>query len=71
MAKPDNRADNAEHLEQHIQNTKANMQEANDYLAEHAEEISAVDKNNIEEKNERRQNSIAAFQSEVQDEQGQ
>jgi len=71
MAKPDNRADNAEHLQQHIENTEQNVQETNQYLAEHAEEISAVEKQNLLEKNERRQNSIQAFAAEKQDEQGQ
>ena len=71
MAKPDNRSDNAEHLQQHIDNTEQNVQETNQYLAEHAEEISAVEKQNLQEKNERRQNSIQAFASEQQDEQGQ
>ncbi|RJX39748.1 small acid-soluble spore protein Tlp [Paenibacillus pinisoli] len=71
MAKPDNRADNAEHLQQHINNTEQNVQETNQYLAEHAEEISTVEKQNLLEKNERRQNSIQAFASEKQDEQGQ
>lgn len=71
MAKPDNRADNAEHLQQHIEDTQQNLQEAEDYLDEHAEEISNVDKQNILEKNDRRKNSIQAFESEKQDEMGQ
>ncbi len=69
MAKPDNRADNAEHLQQHIEDTQQNIQEAEAYLTEHAEEISATEKNNIEAKNERREASIEAFQNEKQDEQ--
>lgn len=36
VAKPDNRADNETHLQQHIENTKANMQEAEQYLNEMA-----------------------------------
>lgn len=69
MAKPDNRADNAEHLQQHIEDTQQNIQEAEAYLTEHAEEISATEKNNIEAKNERREASIEAFQNEKRDEQ--
>jgi small, acid-soluble spore protein tlp len=69
VAKPDNRADNAEHLQQHIEDTQQNIQEAEAYLTEHAEEISATEKNNIEAKNERREASIEAFQNEKQDEQ--
>ncbi|MDF2835890.1 MAG: spore protein [Paenibacillus sp.] len=71
MAKPDNRSDNAEHLQQHIEDTQQNLQEAKEYLAEHAEEISAVEKETIQQKNERRQNSIKGFEAEKQDEQNQ
>ncbi|WP_424768784.1 small acid-soluble spore protein Tlp [Paenibacillus sp. sgz302251] len=68
MAKPDNRADNAVHLQQHIDNTEANLQEAKNYLDEHASEISADEKQTIEAKNERRQQSIESFAAEKQDE---
>ena len=71
MAKPDNRADNVENLQQHIEDTQQNIQETNAFLAEHAEEISATEKQNLQAKNERRQDSIQAFQSEEQDEQNQ
>jgi small acid-soluble spore protein (thioredoxin-like protein) len=68
MAKPDNRADNVEHLQQHIQNTAQNLREAEDYLDEHADEIDAAERANIEEKNEHRRESIRSFRSEVKDE---
>ncbi|TCZ76634.1 small acid-soluble spore protein Tlp [Paenibacillus albiflavus] len=68
MAKPDNRADNAEHLQQHINHTEENLHEAEDYLDEHASEISAVEKQTIEAKNERRKQSIEAFADEMKDE---
>jgi len=68
MAKPDNRADNEEHLQLHIDHTIANLEEAEDYLDEHASEISADEKQTIEEKNERRKDSIDAFASEKKDE---
>lgn len=71
MAKPDNRADNAVHLQQHIDNTEANLQEAEEYLNEFANEISADEKNTIEAKNERRKESIQSFAAEKQDEAGQ
>ncbi|MEV5025389.1 small acid-soluble spore protein Tlp [Paenibacillus sp. LPE1-1-1.1] len=71
MAKPDNRADNAVHLQQHIDNTEANLQEAEEYLNEFADEISADEKNTIEAKNERRKESIQSFAAEKQDEAGQ
>ncbi|MFC5652928.1 small acid-soluble spore protein Tlp [Paenibacillus solisilvae] len=68
MAKPDNRADNAAHLQEHIEHTEANLQEAEDFLDEHASEISAEQKQGIEAKNERRQASIESFEAEKQDE---
>lgn len=71
MAKPDNRADNEVHLQQHIDNTTENLREAEDYLDEHASEISATEKQDIEAKNERRKLSIDSFAAEKQDEAGQ
>jgi small acid-soluble spore protein (thioredoxin-like protein) len=71
LAKPDNRADNEVHLQQHIDHTVANLQEAEDYLDEHASEISADEKSAIEAKNERRKVSINGFVEEKKDEAGQ
>ncbi|HTG67813.1 MAG TPA: small acid-soluble spore protein Tlp [Candidatus Udaeobacter sp.] len=68
MAKPDNRADNEERLQSHIDHTVANLQEAEDYLDEHASEISADEKQSIEAKNERRKVSIEGFAEEKKDE---
>lgn len=71
VAKPDNRADNAIHLKQNIKNTKANMEEANEYLNEFADELSVSEKQNIKAKNKRRKQSINGFKEELQDEAGQ
>ncbi|ASA20527.1 small acid-soluble spore protein Tlp [Paenibacillus donghaensis] len=68
MAKPDNRADNVEHLQQNIQHTLRNLNEAEDYLDEFSSEISSEERNQIEEKNERRRDSIKGFREEVKDE---
>ncbi|UJF35991.1 small acid-soluble spore protein Tlp [Paenibacillus hexagrammi] len=68
MAKPDNRADNEVHLQNAIDNTMANINEAEDYLDEHADEISATDKQAIEAKNQRRRQSIQGFIEEKKDE---
>lgn len=68
MAKPDNRADNVEHLQQSIQNTKENLNEAENYLNEFSSEISSTELNQIEEKNARRKESIRGFQEEIKDE---
>lgn len=68
MAKPDNRDNNAARIQNAIDHTIANLHEAQGYLDEHADEISAVDKQNIESKNARRQESINGFIEEKKDE---
>ena len=68
MAKPDNRTDNEVHLQDHIDHTFANLREAEDYLDEHADEITADEKQAIEAKNDRRKVSIEDFIAEKKDE---
>lgn len=68
MAKPDNRADNAAHLQKHINHTIANLHEAEEYLDEHAHEISSNEKQSIEAKNDRRKTSLKGFIEEKKDE---
>lgn len=68
MAKPDDRSDNAEKLQTMVQNTIDNLEEAEDYLDEHAEEISGTEAQAIKEKNENRRESIAGFREEIKDE---
>ncbi|MFP4974869.1 small acid-soluble spore protein Tlp [Paenibacillus sp. CN-4] len=66
--KPDNRSDNVKHLQKNIHNTIENYREAQDYLSEHADEITGAEKSQIEAKNERRLDSIRGFREEVKDE---
>lgn len=68
MAKPDNRADNEAHLQEHIDHTIANLREAEDYLDEHADEITDCEKRAIKAKNDRRKDSINGFAAELKDE---
>ena len=68
MAKPDNRADNEAPLQEHIDHTIANLHEAEDYLDEHAGEITADEKQVIKAKNDRRKESIKGFAAEKKDE---
>jgi small acid-soluble spore protein (thioredoxin-like protein) len=68
MAKPDDRSNNPARLQNAIDHTIANLHEAEDYLDEHADEISAEDKQSIESKNERREESISGFIAEKKDE---
>ncbi|MBD2870188.1 small acid-soluble spore protein Tlp [Paenibacillus arenilitoris] len=71
MAKPDDRSNNAERLQQHLDDTEQNLHEAEQYLNEFAGEISADEKQAIEAKNERRKQSIQGFAEEMKDEAGQ
>ncbi|UOF89255.1 small acid-soluble spore protein Tlp [Fodinisporobacter ferrooxydans] len=68
MAKPDDRSDNVEKLQQMIDNTMENMRDTRDYLKAHKSEIRADERTDLIEKNERREESIEGFRSEIQDE---
>lgn len=68
MAKPDDRSDNAEKLQQMISNTEENIRESEDYLTAHAGEISAEEKATLEAKNQRREESIEGYRAEIKDE---
>ncbi|MNJ52221.1 Small, acid-soluble spore protein Tlp [compost metagenome] len=57
-----------EKLQDAIQDTIENFREGQDYLSEHADEISGEEKASIEEKNKRRLESIKGFREEVKDE---
>ncbi|ODA42460.1 small acid-soluble spore protein Tlp [Desulfosporosinus sp. BG] len=61
MAKTDNQTEYETHLQEHIDHTVANLHEAEDYLNEHAGEITAGKKRVIEAKNDRRKESIEGF----------
>ncbi|WP_053366709.1 small acid-soluble spore protein Tlp [Bacillus sp. FJAT-27245] len=62
---PDNRSDNVEKLQEMIQNTIENMERAEETMA-----LSDSDetRRQVEEKNERRRESIEAMRAEVKDE---
>lgn len=68
MAKPDDRSDNVEKLENMIGHTMENMDDARDYLKAHSEELSEEQKRQIKEKNKRREESIEGFRNEIEDE---
>ena len=63
-ANPDDRSDNVEKLQSMVQNTIENIEEAHDSMQFANEEERA----RIEAKNHRREESIAAFRSEIKDE---
>lgn len=66
MAKPDNRNNNAERLEQMVNNTIENLEEAHKTLQN--EDLKQEERAAIEAKNEKRQNSIESFNAEIDDE---
>ncbi|MDR3539594.1 MAG: small acid-soluble spore protein Tlp [Desulfosporosinus sp.] len=61
MAKPNKKA----HLQDHIDHTAANLHEAEGYLDEHANEITASKKQAIEASNDRREESIKGFAAKI------
>jgi len=68
MAKPDDRSDNAEKIQNAVNNTMENLQESEQYLDEHADEISGDELQAIQEKNRNRAASIEGMKEEIEDE---
>lgn len=68
MAKPDDRSDNMEKIENNIGHTLQNMNEASDYIKAHSEEMSEEEKQQISEKNQRRETSVEGLRDEIKDE---
>lgn len=68
-AKPDDRRNNARRIQENIDHTYENLREAEEYLAEHADEISPDQERMIREKNKRRKKSIEGMIEEKKDEQ--
>lgn len=68
MAKPDDRSNNPERIEDNIWDTKKRMDETQNYVNEHGQEISEQQKQQFKEKNQRREESIDGLRNELQDE---
>ncbi|UOQ93469.1 small acid-soluble spore protein Tlp [Halobacillus shinanisalinarum] len=68
MAKPDDRSNNKERIENNIGHTLQNMDEAKDYAKAHSEELSKEEMSQIKEKNQRREESIEGLREEAKDE---
>lgn len=68
MAKPDDRSDNVEKLQEMVQNTIDRLEESEEYLSEHAEELSPEEIRAITAKNEHRRESIRGMRNEIKDE---
>ncbi|MDT8860578.1 small acid-soluble spore protein Tlp [Alkalihalobacillus sp. MEB130] len=66
MAKPDNRNDNVEKLQQMKENTEHNIEAAEESVAH--TDMKEEQKQIVKEKNERRKESIRGFEAEIADE---
>ncbi|MDQ0300048.1 small acid-soluble spore protein (thioredoxin-like protein) [Salibacterium salarium] len=66
--KPDDRSNNPERIENTIGHTLQNMDEARDFEKAHSEELSEEEKQQIEAKNQRREESIDGMRQEIKDE---
>lgn len=67
MAKPDNRKNNVERLQQMRENTIENIEAAEETLAQ--SDMDGPERQAVEQKNDRRRESIHAFEAEIKDEQ--
>ncbi len=68
MVKHNNGTDNVEKMKNNVQNTSENLEGAQDYLTEHADEISGQEISNIKNKNANRRQNIESTLSEINDE---
>lgn len=66
VAKPDNRKNNVERLQEMKENTKHNIEAAEETMRN--PNLSQEEREKIADKNERRRESIRAFESEIKDE---
>ncbi|MEN1969968.1 small acid-soluble spore protein Tlp [Lentibacillus sp. N15] len=62
--KPDDRSDNAAKLQQHVENTMENMEDANESM----QFSSGDEKEKIKAKNQRREEAIKGMRAEIADE---
>jgi small acid-soluble spore protein (thioredoxin-like protein) len=68
MAKPDSRTENVNKRKKDVKHTIENVNEAQEYLQEHAGELSPQQTAAIAEKNERRRANIERLEGEIEEE---
>lgn len=68
MAKPDDRSDNVEKLREIAQNTAANIDETEEYIAMYGDNMNEEQLQNLIAKNERRRQSLKGVREEIRDE---
>ncbi len=64
-AKPDDRSDNVENIQKNINHTIENMRKADEVIEETSDNAM---RQNLEEKNERREQALKGMRSEIRDE---
>lgn len=64
-AKPDDRSDNVENIQKNINHTIENMRKADEVIEETSDNTM---RQNLEEKNERREQALKGMRSEIRDE---
>jgi small acid-soluble spore protein (thioredoxin-like protein) len=68
MPKPDNRADNAERIEDTIQHTLQNVHQTEDFVKANSEHLTDEEVSFLKEKNERRSAAVDSLRSELKEE---
>lgn len=68
MPNPDNRADNAERIEDTIQHTLQNVHQTEDFVKANSEHLTNEEKSFLKEKNERRAASVYSLRHELKEE---
>jgi small acid-soluble spore protein (thioredoxin-like protein) len=68
MAKPDSRTENVDRLEKTVRHTLGNVEKSQDYLAEHADELSPQQVSDIRASNERRLANVKTLEREIEEE---
>lgn len=68
MAKPDNRSDNVDHLQEIVEHTVQHIDETEEYVSAHEDEMDNRQKQELRLKNERRKQSLPGLRQEIEDE---
>lgn len=66
--KPDDRSDNVERLQDHLENTYETLEDAEDFVRAHDETLHPKQIQQVKAKNERRREAIEGYRDEIKDE---
>ena len=68
MARPDSRTENVDRLEKTVKHTLENVDDSQQYLTEHADELSPQQASDIRASNERRLANVKTLEREIEEE---